>query len=398
MTLSRTVLGQAIPLTDDNTAEGHVLVVLVDIDDFEVTRLARGDVWAQELLREVESVICRCWTGHGASVVRVPPDAWVVTLHADDAAGLLVTGRAYAAAVQVEVGASADVLVTIGVSAPHSGATRVEAATREAVLALDRKLVLGGNAVYVFGDGTDAGDQRARPVALPERVEENLARCIRDGDARGAVDALRLWIDRISRVDGVTPDVLRQWIAAELLYALDIAGRRRLPDGSTDWIAACSRLSLDEVLSMFDIHERSYLVLWLEQLLPRIVEAHAPQSPARHVLALVEQHIHDHYAEDLRLVTVAGAVFVSPYYVSHLFQRELGTTFLKYLTAVRMHHGRRLLSESDLPVETIAARVGYSSPKRFRVLFKRTFHATPSEYRRQASTEPARPLLAVVGG
>ncbi|WP_053202676.1 helix-turn-helix transcriptional regulator [Jiangella muralis] len=392
-----TVLGQAITVPDQAGDEGHVLVVLADIDDFEVNRLSRGDEWAAGMLEAAAAAVERCAAGyaperHGA-VVAVPPDAWMVTFHGADPTELRATGRRFAALVRDRVQAACGVAVTVGISRTSTGPARVEAATAEAVAALDHKLVSGGDAVYDLADVRVARAAGAGPVPVPDRVEERLARCIRRGDATGAVATLRSWIERVSAVDGVTPDVLREWLAAEVLYALEVAGQRRLSDGSTDWIAACSRLPLNEVAEMYDIHDRSYLVLWLEQLLPRIVASHAAPSPARHVLAVVERHIQDHYADDLRLVTVSEAVFVSPYYISHLFQRELGTTFLKYLTAVRMRHGRRLLAETDLPVELVAEQVGYQAPKRFRELFKRTFHVTPSEYRRQVTT----PVLRAVG-
>ncbi|WP_116948953.1 helix-turn-helix transcriptional regulator [Jiangella endophytica] len=391
-----TVLGQSIAVPDQAGDEGHVLVVLADVDDFEVSRLSLGDEWASGMLEAAADAVERCAAGyaperHGA-VVAVPPDAWMVTFHGDDATELRATGRRFAALVRDRVQAACGVAVTVGISRPQTGPARVEAATAEAVAALDHKLISGGDAVYDVAE-VRAARSGGGAVPVPDRVEERLARCVRRGDATGAVATLRSWIERVSAVDGVTPDVLREWLAAEVLYALEVAGQRRLSDGSTDWIAACSRLPLNEVVEMYDIHDRSYLVLWLEQLLPRIVASHTAPSPARHVLAVVERYIQEHYADDLRLVTVSEAVFVSPYYISHLFQRELGTTFLKYLTAVRMRHGRRLLAETDLPVELVAEQVGYQAPKRFRELFKRTFHVTPSEYRRQVAT----PVLRAVG-
>jgi AraC-like DNA-binding protein len=399
-----TVLGQHVAVPDQGTDEGYVLVVLADVDDFEVSRLARGDEWAEEMLESAAAVVRRCAATYAAdrhgSVVAVPPDAWMVTFRGGDPTELRATGRRFAALVRDRITAACGVAVTVGISRPLAGAARAEAATAEAVSALDHKLVSGGDAVYDLAEVRAARAARAGagPLPVPERVEERLARCIRRGDATGAVATLRSWIDRVSAVDGVTPDVLREWLAAEVLYALEVAGQRRLSDGSTDWIAACSRLPLNEVVEMYDIHDRSYLVLWLEQLLPRIVASHTAPSPARHVLAVVERYIQDHYADDLRLVTVSEAVFVSPYYISHLFQRELGTTFLKYLTAVRMRHGRRLLSDTDLPVEVVAEQVGYQAPKRFRELFKRTFQVTPSEYRRQvAATAGAPRVLRAVG-
>ncbi|MBB5791201.1 helix-turn-helix transcriptional regulator [Jiangella mangrovi] len=392
-----TVLGQPIAVPEQETDEGHVLVVLADVDDFEVSRLARGDEWASRMLEAAAAAVERCAASYAPDkhgpVVAVPPDAWMVTFHGDDATELRATGRRFAALVRDRVQAACGVAVTVGISRPSSGSARVEAATAEAVSALDHKLVSGGDAVYDLAEVRSARGTGGAPVPVPDRVEERLAQCVRRGDATGAVATLRSWIDRVSAVDGVTPDVLREWLAAEVLYALEVAGQRRLSDGSTDWIAACSRLPLNEVVEMYDIHDRSYLVLWLEQLLPRIVASHEAPSPARHVLAVVERYIQDHYADDLRLVTVSEAVFVSPYYISHLFQRELGTTFLKYLTAVRMRHGRRLLADTELPVELVAEQVGYQAPKRFRELFKRTFHVTPSEYRRQVTT----PVLRAVG-
>ncbi|MFB9184260.1 helix-turn-helix transcriptional regulator [Dactylosporangium sucinum] len=361
----------------DDAGPGLLVAVLADIDDFEVSRLARGDDWAADQVamtqKHAESLLPA-----GARIALVPPDSWIVTLSGDDPGELMAAAKQYADSLLAAVGTETDVAVTISVSNPHAGPARLETATSEAVRAVERKLVGGGNRLYLFDDHNSAG-----AAALPERVEGDLARCIREGDASGAVDALRRWIDRVALVEGVTPDVLRRWIGAELLYALDVAGKRRLADGSADWVDAFDRLALDELLEMFEIHERSYLMLWLGQLLPRIVEVQAPQSPGRHVLAMVEQYIRDHYAEDLRLSTVASTVYVSPFYISHLFQRELGTTFLRYLTGVRMHHARQLLAQTKLPVEAIADRVGYCSPKRFRVLFKRTFNVTPTEYRRQ---------------
>lgn len=379
MRRSGTVLGQPITVTDD-TRTGVLVVVLADIDDFEVNRLAHGDDWATEQVEKTQKIAESLLDQVPASghIAFVPSDSWIVTFSGDHPDLILDAAAGYGERLRQAVAIETQVSMTISVSDAHAGPARLETATREAVLGVERKLVDGGNRVYRY-----LAREAVAPAALPERVESDLAQRVREGDAQGAVEALRRWIDRVARVDGVTPQVLKRWIGAELLYALDVAGKRRLADGSADWVDAFDRLALDELLEMFDIHERSYLLLWLSQLFPRIVEAQSPQSPGRHVLALVEQYIQAHYAEDLRLSTVAEAVYVSPFYISHLFQRELGTTFLRYLTGVRMRHGRQLLAQTSLPVEAIADRLGYSSPKRFRVLFKRTFNVTPTDYRRQ---------------
>ncbi|WP_432970484.1 helix-turn-helix domain-containing protein [Dactylosporangium sp. CA-233914] len=193
---------------------------------------------------------------------------------------------------------------------------------------------------------------------------------------------------------GESSDVLRCRVASAVLHALNTGGVRRLPEGSAEWSFMRPGLSLGKPLAMFDVQEQSHITLRQGCLLHLSIEAQPPTPPPGQVLALVEQYIRDHFAENLRLATVGRAVAVSPYYISHLFQRKRDTTFLKYLTSVRMQHGRRFLVETDLPVEAIAERVGYSAAKRFREVFKRTYHLTPSEYRRQAT---ARSEWAVAG-
>lgn len=378
MSVRTTVLGQPIETVDAPTTRA-LAVVLSDIDDFEVLRLARGDSWATEQRDLVEMALehVAADMARTVAVTFVAPDAWVATLGGVDAAELACDAERYAEAARARIASDTAVTVSIGVSRPQVGTTRMETAIAEAVSGVERKLIDSGDRVTVY-------QQPPRDVGVrhqPDRIENELARAIRDCDVAGALNVLSAWIDQIAAIKGTTPDVLRRWVTAEVMYALDVSGRRRLPDGSVDWFDAFSRLSLDEVNEMSGIHDRSYLMLWLQRLLDRIVDVRAPASAGRHVLALVEEYIDKHHGEDLRLSTVAAEVFVSPFYISHLFQRERGTTFLKYLTGVRMQHARELLSGSDLPVEVISIRVGYASAKRFRTLFKRTFSVTPTEYR-----------------
>ncbi|HEY7173450.1 MAG TPA: AraC family transcriptional regulator [Micromonosporaceae bacterium] len=379
MTLTTTVLGQPVATLDVPPSK-ELVVVLVDVDDFEVLRLARGDDWAAEQLGSVERALYGVDAASHVdrSVTFVAPDAWIVALGSEWGDGLGGAAFDYAERVRAAARAASEVTVSVGVSRAHGGATRMESALSEAVSGIERKLIDSGDRVTVFDVAS-----RCDVSGQPERIEQELARAIRDSDVSGALQVLSAWIDRIAAIEGVTPEVLRRWVTAEVMYALDVSGRRRLSDGSVDWFDAFSRLSLDELMEMSDIHDRSYLILWLQRLLDRIVDVNTPTSAGRHVLALVENHIQQHHAEDLRLSTVAAEVYVSPYYISHLFQREMGTTFLKYLTGVRMQRARELLADSELPIEIVSIRVGYASSKRFRTLFKRTFKVTPTEYRVQ---------------
>jgi transcriptional regulator GlxA family with amidase domain len=63
------------------------------------------------------------------------------------------------------------------------------------------------------------------------------------------------------------------------------------------------------------------------------------------------------------------------------FKNMTGLTPMEYIQHTRIEHARQLLETSSLPVDTIAADIGYEDPAFFRKLFKRITTMTPSAYR-----------------
>ena len=62
-----------------------------------------------------------------------------------------------------------------------------------------------------------------------------------------------------------------------------------------------------------------------------------------------------------------------------------GTTPLRWLHEQRILHARRLLEQSDLPVDDVAARSGFGTATTLREHFSRSVHTTPTAYRRAFS-------------
>ncbi len=65
--------------------------------------------------------------------------------------------------------------------------------------------------------------------------------------------------------------------------------------------------------------------------------------------------------------------------VERLFQREVGTTFIKWRQQLRLMQGIRLLAEGA-KVTTAALDSGYSTPSAFVSMFKKTLGTTPGAY------------------
>ena len=95
-----------------------------------------------------------------------------------------------------------------------------------------------------------------------------------------------------------------------------------------------------------------------------------------------KEYVQTHYFEaELTLDTVCRELGVSNSYFSTVFKKEVGKSFIGYLTEYRMEQALRLLLETNDKSYTIAKSVGYTDPNYFSYVFKRQFGVSPSKYR-----------------
>lgn len=92
-------------------------------------------------------------------------------------------------------------------------------------------------------------------------------------------------------------------------------------------------------------------------------------------------------AEPLDVAAMSRHAGVSPRTFARRFREETGATPLQWLLAQRVLEARRLLEESDLPIEEVAWSSGFGTAASLREHFRRATATTPSAYRR--SFQPA---------
>lgn len=96
--------------------------------------------------------------------------------------------------------------------------------------------------------------------------------------------------------------------------------------------------------------------------------------------APIRVYISEHYQHTIRLEDIAQAFNFSVGYFACVFKREFGVTFIQYLTEFRIERAKELLIHSNLPIESVAFRVGFNSYSYFSTTFKRLTGMTPKEY------------------
>lgn len=107
-----------------------------------------------------------------------------------------------------------------------------------------------------------------------------------------------------------------------------------------------------------------------------------PQAVRGGSLEATRQWAAEHLAEPLDVAAMASHAGVSPRTFARRFREETGTTPLRWLLARRVLEARRLLEESDLPIDDVAWRAGFGTAASLREHFRRATATTPSAYRR----------------
>lgn len=87
--------------------------------------------------------------------------------------------------------------------------------------------------------------------------------------------------------------------------------------------------------------------------------------------------------EDFSLTQAAEYVGMSPQHVSRIFRREMGITFIDYLTQVRLQRAIELFEDENIKMYEIAERVGYATQHYFSSVFRKALGVSPLEYKHQ---------------
>lgn len=97
----------------------------------------------------------------------------------------------------------------------------------------------------------------------------------------------------------------------------------------------------------------------------------------------VIKEIETNYSQELTIEGLSRLVYVTPQYLSRLFQRFLGCSALQYLLTYRINRAKGLLiTAPHLKIQEIARLTGFSSSSYFIAMFKKTAGVTPLQFRK----------------
>ena len=127
----------------------------------------------------------------------------------------------------------------------------------------------------------------------------------------------------------------------------------------------------------------------LQQTLVPGEEGDDARLPAPERLVKVRDWIDAHYAEAVRLTTLAKIAECSAGLINRLFRQHFGLPPYEYLVQLRLGQAARRLRESAQSLADIAYETGFADQSHLQRFFRRAYGTTPQAYRQASSTARA---------
>ncbi len=113
----------------------------------------------------------------------------------------------------------------------------------------------------------------------------------------------------------------------------------------------------------------------------RLVQEHAYPN-LKPLINLTVTYIKEHLTDNLTVKDTAKVLTVNANYLSTLFRKEMGMTFIDFVNKERTTQAAALLKHASLQIQQIASLVGYNNTSYFAKQFLRFQGISPSQYRR----------------
>ncbi len=101
------------------------------------------------------------------------------------------------------------------------------------------------------------------------------------------------------------------------------------------------------------------------------------------ILSYCEQH----FLEEISLESMAKELFLGKFYISHLFNNQLNTSFSNYINALRIEKAVKLLTATKLSITDVCFSSGFTCTRTFNRVFVKRIGVPPRKYRAYQQAE-----------
>ena len=234
--------------------------------------------------------------------------------------------------------------------------------------------------VVLFRDIPGSAEQEKR---FPQEEEKSVLKKISCGETDAALASFENLLGWMTNRYGTDLNALKSAMLPLVVLIFNAPGSQSLENEEY--------YSSNYVNNFLALQNQEAVSVWVRNVIRQVSAAMTEirEKDLSPVIRIAADYIAQNYNTNITLEDAAGAVNVSPTYFSKVFKDEVGSTFIDYLTMLRIRKAKQLISEGRLSNKEISDVIGYSDPNYFSRVFKKTVGATPTEYRSLLSARQA---------
>lgn len=218
----------------------------------------------------------------------------------------------------------------------------------------------------------------------------------------------------LEEIEALAPDVVFCDLKMPGIDGLELMRRAKEAGAGAEWVMLSAFGSfedsrtfflqggLDYILKPLNIEE---IQLVMQKLTCKRAggQPPAPPGPSRYAPVGVEPfdemiaYIQENYTEKFTLEKMSHQFHLSAGYICNLFAKHYATTFISFVTDVRMHRAAALVREGVMPLKEVALACGYASYFYFCKQFKAYYGCAPSIWRDNGYPPPPAGAAAKIG-
>ncbi|CDZ23435.1 two component transcriptional regulator, AraC family [[Clostridium] cellulosi] len=269
--------------------------------------------------------------------------------------------------------------ISVAISTQGDGYKQLPEKLKECKEALEHKFYLGANCVIFYSDlgtffkYTDYSELNDRQKELIDNVKA--------GNPEASSKSLALLFDCINRLGNSDKDYIKNFYfnTISLINSIRVSlvsGEKPKDEGT---LASLYKMieKCDNISDLNAILENA-----VNQTVTKVHEYN--NNNMKLLLRRAVDFLDKHYMEQITLNQVAEKLYVSNFYLSRMFKKELGINFIDYLNELRINKAKDLLTDTKYKTYEVAEAVGVPNSHYFSKLFRKYTGMTASEYRESA--------------
>jgi two-component system response regulator YesN len=220
----------------------------------------------------------------------------------------------------------------------------------------------------------DFGDSQPIYSQLSD-LEEGILFDLRVADKEGLMSKLDSYLEGFKR-GRLEREVVEMELLKLLFHGLEVAKETGGNMSELMMVGSLPHLELRELQTQTEMAQ------WLRNHIEKMIDwiKHVRQQTKHSAIEKALIYINDHFGRDLTQQEVAVHVHMNAAYFSLLFKEQMGISYLKYLTKLRVEKAKALL-EGGVTTQEISEIVGYYHARHFTKVFKKQTGMTPGQYR-----------------